>query len=240
MMLREHGQSRALCASHVGHGRPRPYSLRRGDGQYWHQLARPLLFPGVPEGARHRAFTWIRQCAAAPPATWLLAASRPLKKADGSFDGIIVAAVEPPYFNSLWRTMELGDGGSIALATRSGVLMMRTPLIDEVMGKNLRRPPCFQGHVAPQPHRRLCGRQRGGRCSAPFCLPNAETVPRLCGRRRPVQRLCSGAMAQLGNGCGTHLAGCSPNHHCCCPSCWTGPGASVNVHGSSPSKQRSG
>ncbi len=82
---------------------------------------------------------------------WLLAASRPLYKPDGSFDGIIVAAVEPPYFNEIWGTMDLGQGGSIALATRAGVLMMRAPHVDEVMGKDLGERPVFKEMVPRSP-----------------------------------------------------------------------------------------
>jgi diguanylate cyclase (GGDEF)-like protein/PAS domain S-box-containing protein len=83
--------------------------------------------------------------------TWLLAASRPLYKPDGSLNGIIVAAVEPPYFNEIWGTMDVGQGGSIALATRAGVLMTRAPHVDQVMGKDLGERPVFKEMVPRSP-----------------------------------------------------------------------------------------
>ena len=66
---------------------------------------------------------------------WLISASRPLRSADGSFAGIIVAAVEPPYFDALWQTPDLGKGGTIALFRRDGVMMMRSPFDEASMGK---------------------------------------------------------------------------------------------------------
>ena len=68
--------------------------------------------------------------------TWLISAARPLQTPTGAFAGVIVAAVEPPYFEKLWRTVDLGAGGSIALWNRDGVMMMRSPLEDAVMGKS--------------------------------------------------------------------------------------------------------
>ncbi len=76
--------------------------------------------------------------------TWLVAASIPLFKPDGSFDGIMVAAVEPAYFDNLWRTLELGKGGSVTLVTREGTLMMRAPIVDDAMGTSVRQTNLFK------------------------------------------------------------------------------------------------
>ncbi len=67
--------------------------------------------------------------------TWLISAARPLKSADGSFAGIIVAAVEPPYFDKLWRSIDLGPDSSIGLFRSDGTLMMRSPFDDAAMAK---------------------------------------------------------------------------------------------------------
>lgn len=75
--------------------------------------------------------------------TWLISASRPLRAANGAFAGVIVAAVEPPYFDRLWRGVDLGAGGAIALFRRDGVLMMRSPMDDNVMGKAFPDLPLF-------------------------------------------------------------------------------------------------
>jgi PAS domain S-box-containing protein len=75
--------------------------------------------------------------------TWLISASRPLRTPDGAFAGVIVAAVEPPYFDRLWSNIDLGPEGAIALFRRDGVLMMRSPAEDAAMGKAFGDLPLF-------------------------------------------------------------------------------------------------
>ncbi|MES2688403.1 MAG: PAS domain-containing protein [Pseudomonadota bacterium] len=75
--------------------------------------------------------------------TWLISASRPLRTPDGAFAGVIVAAVELPYFERLWRATDLGPGGVIAVFRRDGVLMMRSPAQDTAMGKAFADLPLF-------------------------------------------------------------------------------------------------
>ena len=67
--------------------------------------------------------------------SWLITAVRPLTGADGRFAGAVVAAVEPPYFDKLWRTVDLGVGSTITLLRRDGMLMMRSPMNDATMGQ---------------------------------------------------------------------------------------------------------
>ena len=65
--------------------------------------------------------------------TWLNSATRPLLGPQGQFEGVIVAAVEAPYFDALWRSVELGSNGAIALLRRDGTLMMRSPFDPRLM-----------------------------------------------------------------------------------------------------------
>jgi PAS domain S-box-containing protein len=67
--------------------------------------------------------------------TWLISAARPLRAADGRFLGLVAAAVEPPYFEALWRSVNLGAGGSISLFQRDGTLMMRSPFVAGLLGQ---------------------------------------------------------------------------------------------------------
>jgi len=75
--------------------------------------------------------------------TWLIPATRPLRRSDGRIERLIVAAVEPPYFDSLWRGLEVGDGGSVALFRKDGTLMMRSPFDPASMGKTFADAPMF-------------------------------------------------------------------------------------------------
>ncbi len=78
---------------------------------------------------------------------WLISAARPLGSASETFSGIIVAAVEPTYFDKLWRTIDLGAEGSIALFRRDGVLMTRSPIDDAVIGKDFHDGALFSVHL---------------------------------------------------------------------------------------------
>ena len=67
---------------------------------------------------------------------WLLSASRPLPPGPGKgFRGIVVAALQPMYFDQLWRSIDLGPDSSVALIRHDGLLMMRSPFSDTFMGK---------------------------------------------------------------------------------------------------------
>ena len=79
---------------------------------------------------------------------WTVSASRPLYPGSSEFAGIIVAALDPTYFDTHWRTVDVGEGGSIALFRRDGVLLLRSPLDDNAMGKQFATGPIF-GQMVP-------------------------------------------------------------------------------------------
>jgi len=74
---------------------------------------------------------------------WTVTAARSLTSPDGKFAGIVAATIQPTYFDKLWKTIDLGAGGSIALFQHDGVLMMRSPFDDAVMGKSFQSRPLF-------------------------------------------------------------------------------------------------
>ena len=75
---------------------------------------------------------------------WLISATRPLHSRDGAFAGIIVAAIVPEWFGTLWQSAGLGAGSSTALIRRDGVLMMRSPFNAALMGKAFPDLPGFK------------------------------------------------------------------------------------------------
>lgn len=74
---------------------------------------------------------------------WLISAARPLRSATGAVEGVLVGAVDPLYFDRLWRDVDLGPGGSITLFRRDGILMMRSPFADSAMGRVFERLPAY-------------------------------------------------------------------------------------------------
>jgi len=83
--------------------------------------------------------------------TWLIAVSRPLRSADGTVTGVIVAAVEPPYFDQAWQEIDLGRQGAIGLMRLDGVLMLRSPANDALMEKSFASLPLFADHLPRSP-----------------------------------------------------------------------------------------
>lgn len=66
---------------------------------------------------------------------WFVSMSRRIERPDGSFGGIVVAAVEPRYFESFYDALALGEGNVITLFNKSGVLIARNPPREEAVGR---------------------------------------------------------------------------------------------------------
>lgn len=67
---------------------------------------------------------------------WFIAMSRRLYKSDGGFDGVVLAAVEPAYFQRFYETLRVGEGGTVTMLSRDGVLLARTPHADDHVGRS--------------------------------------------------------------------------------------------------------
>ena len=63
---------------------------------------------------------------------WFVSMSRRVPSADGSFAGIVVAAVEPRYFEQFYGNLALGPSASVALFRRDGTLIARHPYVESV------------------------------------------------------------------------------------------------------------
>jgi diguanylate cyclase (GGDEF)-like protein/PAS domain S-box-containing protein len=68
---------------------------------------------------------------------WLLAASRRLNNADGTFAGIVNARIDQSYFSSIFRSIHLGKNGSVMLLHRDGQILVREPFIRGAVGKSV-------------------------------------------------------------------------------------------------------
>ena len=67
---------------------------------------------------------------------WVISASRALHDDYGAFAGIVVAALEPSYFDTLWTSLELGPNGSVSLFQKDATLMVRSPWVEDRIGKS--------------------------------------------------------------------------------------------------------
>jgi signal transduction histidine kinase len=95
----------------------RPYfSAHRDDSQLGLYIGHPLQSRSV--------------------STWFVSASRRIDSRDGKFEGIVVAAVEPLYFESFYRALSADNQMVVSLLLRDGTLLARSPEPSNEIGKS--------------------------------------------------------------------------------------------------------
>jgi PAS domain S-box-containing protein len=65
---------------------------------------------------------------------WTIIASRRISRPDGSFGGVVIAAVAPEYFREFYEGMRIGDMGAIGLISPDGFRLVRRPWVDASIG----------------------------------------------------------------------------------------------------------
>lgn len=101
---------------------------------------------------------------------WFVALSRRINHPDGSFAGIVVAAMEPLYFEQFYRQLWVGNG-TIALLLDDGTLLARSPHSEAVIGASF-------AHAKPFDRSLDRGRQDALWDRSPI-----DNIERLCGYR---------------------------------------------------------
>ncbi len=79
--------------------------------------------------------------------TWFVSASRAVRNTEGEFLGVVVAALDAEQFGQYWQLPGLEQGGSIALFRDDGVLLMRSPHVDDDIGKSFLHTPAWRERV---------------------------------------------------------------------------------------------
>lgn len=77
--------------------------------------------------------------------------SRRISKPDGTFGGVVVAVLEPEYFQNFYSTVDTGEGGSVALFLREGTLLFRGPPAPQAAGKSFLDLDLFSERVSAAP-----------------------------------------------------------------------------------------
>jgi len=67
---------------------------------------------------------------------WIIPAAQTVRAANGDFDGVIVAAVDSLHFNRVWSLDEEIPKLSITLFRTGGVMLMRTPFDEKLIGRS--------------------------------------------------------------------------------------------------------
>ncbi len=68
---------------------------------------------------------------------WVIPVSRRFNKADGTFGGVAVAAINPRYFQDIYDRLELGNNSAVVLATTAGTLLVRRPFVEANIGRDM-------------------------------------------------------------------------------------------------------
>jgi len=68
-----------------------------------------------------------------------------ISKQDGSFGGVLVAAIDSDYFNNFYRTFQLGPGGGISLLRDDGIVLVRWPI--STSNPDLSKSDLFTKHL---------------------------------------------------------------------------------------------
>ncbi|HEY6257543.1 MAG TPA: diguanylate cyclase [Xanthobacteraceae bacterium] len=69
--------------------------------------------------------------------TWLLELSRPIRSADGAFQGAIVAALDPRYLAKFYHSIDVGHDGAIFLAGLDGIVRASGGFKSDVIGGSM-------------------------------------------------------------------------------------------------------
>jgi PAS domain S-box-containing protein len=82
---------------------------------------------------------------------WVIPVSRRIDHPDGSFAGIVVATIDMGYFGKFYGTLNIGDRGTIGLATADGVSLVSRPFDEAGIGKSLRGDAIFRDYLEKAP-----------------------------------------------------------------------------------------
>ncbi|MBV8651696.1 MAG: hypothetical protein JO255_09535, partial [Alphaproteobacteria bacterium] len=75
---------------------------------------------------------------------WRIYFSRRLEHPDGSFAGIVASSIHLNYYRNLFERVALGRNGSIALFRSDGIVMMRVPYEERLLGTSMAQARVFE------------------------------------------------------------------------------------------------
>jgi diguanylate cyclase (GGDEF)-like protein/PAS domain S-box-containing protein len=78
---------------------------------------------------------------------WIVAASRRLDDGNGHFAGIALAPLDLSYFGSMFRSIDIGQGGAVMLFHGSGMLLAREPFVQGFIGRSFAKSELFAHHL---------------------------------------------------------------------------------------------
>ena len=68
---------------------------------------------------------------------WSVQFTRRVNKPDGSFNGIVVASLDPNYFSEFYKSLDTGRGSVAVLAGTDGIVRARRSDEDNTVGQDI-------------------------------------------------------------------------------------------------------
>ncbi|MET4391246.1 diguanylate cyclase (GGDEF)-like protein/PAS domain S-box-containing protein [Bradyrhizobium sp. F1.4.3] len=75
---------------------------------------------------------------------WVVTLSRRFNKQDGSFGGVVLAAISSRYLSHFYEQFEIGRNSSVALMYGDGMIIARNPSNEKFVGRNVGDTPLFR------------------------------------------------------------------------------------------------
>lgn len=75
---------------------------------------------------------------------WIITVSRRFNHPDGSFAGVVVAAIGARYFSQFYEPFQIGDHGAVTLLNTDGIVLARDPDNDIYVGRDTSNGPLFR------------------------------------------------------------------------------------------------
>ena len=68
---------------------------------------------------------------------WFIPVTRRYNRADGTFGGVAVAAINPQYFQDIYDRLDIGSNSAVLLSTTEGTLLVRRPFVEANVGRDM-------------------------------------------------------------------------------------------------------
>jgi diguanylate cyclase (GGDEF)-like protein/PAS domain S-box-containing protein len=83
---------------------------------------------------------------------WTTVVAYRITTASGEFLGLVTRAIPPARFEKFFASLALGDGGSITIHDRDGILLARYPHVQSMIGLNFKNAPVHQRVLSKSDH----------------------------------------------------------------------------------------
>jgi diguanylate cyclase (GGDEF)-like protein len=82
---------------------------------------------------------------------WIVTVSRRINTPDGRFAGVVLATISMNYFRLFYERFSIGKNGAIFIANGAGILLLRRPFDESLLGRDISKFPVFRDYLPKSP-----------------------------------------------------------------------------------------